>query len=156
MKDLKFTSLLSVLGLLTLAFPIFGVSSQSKAEGASCNAAVLSGEYGFQDIGTRKVEGATVSYDAVRTASFDGKGNHSGKGFVSIDGKVAAYTVKGKYAVNNDCTFTVDAVQEFADGRPSQSYKQFGVVVRGGKEVLELQSTEGRNQAGKYQKVSNY
>ncbi len=157
LKKISSIYLLPVLGLLALNVLSVVTASESKAqEASSCNVAMVSGEYGFQDAGTRKVDGATVSYDAVRTASFDGKGNQVGKGFVSIDGKIVGYTVTAKYAITQDCTFTMDATQAYADGRPNQPYKQFGVVVRGGKEILELQTTGGKNQAGKYQRISNY
>lgn len=120
----------------------------------------IKGDYGFQDQGTRKVTNNgtvdVVSYSALRTASFDGNGNHIGKGFVSIDGKEVGYSVKGSYTVNSDGTFSMDATQNYEDGRPSQPYKQFGVVVRGGKEILVLQTTDGKNQNGKYQKMADY
>lgn len=125
------------------------------------NNSTLQGEYGFQDQGTRKVTNGdgtvtVVSYSALRTANFDGNGNHVGKGFVSIDGKEVGYTVTGAYKVNSDYTFAMDATQTYEDGRPSQPYKQFGVIVRGGKEILVLQTTDGKNQNGKYQKMVDY
>jgi hypothetical protein len=125
------------------------------------NNSTLNGDYGFQDQGTRKVTNtdgsvAVVSYSALRTASFDGNGNHLGKGFVSIDGKEVGYTVSGSYKVNSDGTFSMDATQTYEDSRPSQPYKQFGVVVRGGKEILVLQTTDEKNQNGKYQSMANY
>lgn len=116
----------------------------------------IKGDYGFQDQGTRQVEGNTVSYSALRTANFDGNGNHLGKGLVSIGGNEVGYTVKGSYKVNSDGTFSMDATQSYEDGRPSQPYKQLGVIVRGGKEILVIQTTEGKNQNGKYQKMTDY
>lgn len=109
---------------------------RAQAQGGSCNNALIEGSYGFQDTGTRKIDGGTVSYTAVRTANFDGTGKHIGTGIVSIDGEQVNYTVTGSYQVNSDCSFSMDATQSYADGRPSQPYKQFGVVVRGGKEIL--------------------
>ncbi len=120
-----------------------------------CNNATISGEYGLQDTGTRKVNDATVFYDAVRTANFDAEGNQEGSGFLSIDGNISAYTVTGTYQVASDCKFTLDGTQVFDDGT-TVPYKQFGVVVGGGKEILVLQTTNNRNQAGKYQRVSDY
>ncbi len=155
LKNIKFTHLLSVLGSLALIVPCFGIA-QIKAAESDCSVASISGDYGFQDQGTRKIGDETVSYSAVRTANFDGKGSTTGKGMLSIDGKIVAYSIAGKYAVNSDCSFTLEATQTFADGRPSQPYKQFGVIVRGGKELLELQVTGEKNQAGIYQRMSNY
>lgn len=120
------------------------------------SSSTLKGDYGFQDEGTRKVGNDLVSYSALRTANFDGNGNHVGKGFVSIDGNFVGYTVTGAYKVNSDGTFSMDATQSYEDGRPSQPYKQFGVVVRGGKEILVVQTTEEKNQNGKYQKMTDY
>jgi hypothetical protein len=120
------------------------------------NNSTLKGDYGFQDQGTRKEGNDLVSYSALRTANFDGNGNHVGKGFVSIDGNLVGYTVTGTYKVNDDGTFSMDATQSYEDGRASQPYKQFGVVVRGGKEILVVQTTEGKNQNGKYQKMTDY
>ena len=116
----------------------------------------IKGDYGFQDQGTRQDQGNTVSYSALRTANFDGNGNHLGKGLVSIGGNEVGYTVKGSYKVNSDGTFSMDATQSYEDGRPSQPYKQLGVIVRGGKEILVIQTTEGKNQNGKYQKMTDY
>lgn len=158
MKFQKLTVLLGVATFSSISIMIALGSHQvqAKEEGASgCSNKTIEGAYGFQDTGTRKVNGAIVSYDAVRTANFDG-GKHVGMGYLSIDGKEIGYTVTGTYAVKGDCTFTMDATQTYADGRPPQPYKQFGIVIRGGKEILELQTTEGKNQAGKYQKVANY
>ncbi|MEY3866987.1 MAG: hypothetical protein ACRCT1_15775 [Microcoleaceae cyanobacterium] len=121
----------------------------------------LKGGFGFQDQGTRKVTNAdgtvsTVSYSALRTANFDGNGTHTGKGFVSIDGQEVGYSVTGSYTVDNDGTFSLDATQSYEDGRASQPYKQFGVVIRGGNEILVIQTTHGKNQSGKYQSQTNY
>lgn len=159
---MKFQKLTVLLGMATFSSISIMVALgshqvQAKEEGANrCSNKTVEGSYGFQDTGSRKVDGATVSYDAVRTANFDGSGKHVGTGYLTIDGKEVGYTVTGSYAVKSDCTFTMDATQAFADGRPTQPYKQFGVVTRGGKEILELQTTAGKNQAGKYQRVANY
>jgi hypothetical protein len=125
------------------------------------NNSTVQGAYGFQDQGTRKVKQVDgkmgiVSYSALRTANFDGNGKHFGKGFVSIDGKEVGYVVEGGYEVKSDGTFYMDAHQSFEDGRPSQPYKQFGVVVRGGKEIMVIQTTDQKNQNGKYQRMIDY
>ncbi len=122
---------------------------------SGCNNATISGGYGFQDTGTRKVNGATVSYDAVRTANFDGEGNQQGSGFFSVDGAITGYTVNATYQVGSDCKFTSEGTQVYDDGT-TVPYKQFGVVVRGGKEILTIQTIDNRNQAGKYQRVTDY
>lgn len=158
MKLQKLTALLlmTTFSSTSILLALSSDPAQARERDNDCSNKTLNGDYGFQDAGTRKADGATVSYDAVRTANFNGRGKHVGTGFVSIDGTIVGYTVTGTYAVKSDCTFTMDATQTYADGRPSQPYKQFGVVVRGGKEVLEVQTTEGKNQAGKYQEVVNY
>ncbi|WP_027250013.1 hypothetical protein [Planktothrix agardhii] len=62
----------------------------------------------------------------------------------------------GTYKVNNDGTFSLDATQSYEDERPSQPYKQFGVVIRGGNEILVIQTTDSKNQSGKYQSQTDY
>ncbi|MBV8883389.1 MAG: hypothetical protein JO235_05235 [Chroococcidiopsidaceae cyanobacterium CP_BM_RX_35] len=128
---------------------------QVKAQGYVCNNATISGNYAYQTVGTRKTDRGTVSYDAVRTANFDGRGNQKGSGFLSIDGIIKGYKLNGTYQVGSDCKFTSEGSQVFEDGTTSP-FKQFGVVVRGGKEILTIQTLENRNQTGKYQKVTNY
>ena len=149
---LKYGALVTFLGVVSLAMaPV--VSAQYIY---LCSNATIAGQYGFQDSGSREIQGKTVQYDAVRTAQFSGEGKHEGKGYVSVGGKIQRYTVTGKFTVAGDCTFTMDATQTYADGSPPQSYKQFGVVVRGGKEILEIQITGDKNQSGKYQRMPDY
>jgi hypothetical protein len=146
-------TIVKVAGALAVAVSCYGVVGAAQA---ACSAATVSGEYGFSDNGTRSTLTGSVSYNAVRTATFDGKGATSGKGFVSVSGKISGYSIDGKYTVADDCTFTLTATQTYADGTPSNEYKQFGIVVRGGKEIVELQTTGQKNQSGKYQQVSSY
>lgn len=121
-----------------------------------CSNATIAGQYGFQDSGTREINGKTVQYDAVRTALFSGEGKHQGKGYYSIGGTIRPYTTTGKFTVAGDCTFTMDATTTYTDGTPPTSYKQFGVVVMGGKEILTIQMQDGRNQTGRYQRMLDY
>ncbi|MFM8241108.1 MAG: hypothetical protein ACKOAW_12455 [Actinomycetota bacterium] len=121
-----------------------------------CSNATIAGQYGFQDAGSMEINGKVVQYDAVRTAQFSGEGKHQGQGYISIGGKIKPYTSTGRFTVAGDCTFTMDITQTFTDGSPPSSTKQFGVVVRGGKEILTIQTAEGRNHTGKYQRMLDY
>jgi hypothetical protein len=46
---------------------------QDKEEGANCSNKTIQSTYGLDPV-TRKVDVATVSYTAVKTANFDGRG----------------------------------------------------------------------------------
>jgi hypothetical protein len=151
-RMLKSALLATVLGVGCLA-----MASVTSAQYIHvCSNATIAGQYGFQDSGTRDVNGKTVQYDSVRTAQFSGEGKHQGKGYFSVGGTIRMYTTTGKFAVAGDCTFTMDATTTYTDGTAPTSYKQFGVVVRGGKEILTIQMHEGRNQTGKYQRMIAY
>lgn len=146
-------------GVVWLAMTLTGARRDTSSSGQyihTCSNATIAGQYGFQDDGTRVVDGKMVPYSAVRTAQFSGEGKHEGKGYVSIGGHVTAYTVTGKFTVAGDCTFVMDAVQTYGDGTAATPYKQFGIVVHGGKEILELQTSSDRIQSGKYQKLTDY
>ena len=149
---LKSTVLAIALGFGCLAL----ASTASPQYVHVCSNATIAGQYGFQDSGTREVGGKLVQYDAVRTALFAGEGKHQGHGFISIGGKIKPYTSTGKFAVAGDCTFTMEITQTYTDGTPPDVAKQFGVVVMGGKEILTIQTAEGRNQTGKYQRMVAY
>ena len=43
-----------------------------------CSNATIAGQYGFQDSGSREVDGKSFQFDAVRTASSRGKGSMRG------------------------------------------------------------------------------
>ena len=149
---LKYGAQVAVLGVVWLAL----ASVASAQYVYLCSNATIAGQYGFLDTGEREIDGKIVPYDAVRTAQFSGEGKHEGKGYLSIGGKITRYTVRGTFTVAGDCTFMLEATQTFEDGSPPQSYKQFGVVVRGGKEILEIQITGDKNVTGKYQKMIDY
>jgi hypothetical protein len=121
-----------------------------------CSNATIAGQYGFQDSGSLAVDGKSFQYDAVRTAQFSGEGKHEGHGYISIGGNIKPYTVRGKFSVAGDCTFTMEFTQTYGDGTPPNTGKQFGVVVMGGKEILTIQTAEGRNYTGKYQRMIAY
>lgn len=110
MKPQKLTALLvtATFSTISILFALSPSHVQAEEGASSCSDKILNGAYGFQDAGTRKVDGATVSYEAVRTANFDGRGKHVGTGFASIDGKIVGYTVTGSYAVKADCTFSME------------------------------------------------
>jgi hypothetical protein len=149
---LKYGAQVAVLGVVWLA-----IASVASAQYVYlCSNATIAGQYGFLDTGEREIDGKLVSYDAVRTAQFSGEGKHEGKGYLSIGGKISRYTVRGTFTVVGDCTFTLDAIQTLEDGRPPQPYKQYGVVVRGGKEILAIQITSDKNQTEKYQRMVDY
>ena len=149
---LKYGAQVAFLGVVWLAM----ASVASAQYIYLCSNATVGGQYGFQDTGEREIDGKIVPYDAVRTAQFSGEGKHEGKGYLSIGGKITRYTVRGMFTVAGDCTFIMDATQTFEDGSPPQAYKQFGVVVRGGKEILVVQVTGDKNVVGKYQKMIDY
>jgi hypothetical protein len=149
---LKYGAQVTFLGVVWLAM----ASVASAQYIYLCSNATIAGQYGFQDSGTREIDGKDVPYGAVRTAQFAGEGKQEGEGYVSIAGDIKRYTVKGTFTVAADCTVTIEGTQTFADGSPSQSYKQFGVVVRGGKEILVIQTSGDKNQTGKYQKMLDY
>lgn len=150
---LKAVIAVSVVGSLVSPLSVRPVMANKVSN--SCNNATVAGAYGLQDIGSRKTKNGTVDYTAVRTAKFDGNGNHQGKGISSIDGVIRAYTITATYKVATDCTFELKGTQTFEDGT-STPYSQFGVVIRGGKEIIELQTISGRNQPGRYQRIENY
>ena len=149
---LKSGLLVTVLGLGWLAM----ASAASAQYIHVCSNATIAGQYGFQDSGTRDVDGKAVQYDAVRTGQFSGEGKHEGHGYVSVGGYIKRYTVRGHFTVAADCTFTMEFTQTYADGTPANSAKQFGVVVRGGKEILTIHNADGRNYTGKYQRMIAY
>ena len=64
--------------------------------------------------------------------------------------------MRGKFFIAGDCTFTMEFTQTYGDGTPPNSGKQFGVVVMGGKEILTIQTAEGRNYTGRYQRMIAY
>src|SRR5262245_20429017 len=141
--------LVALVGVVWLAASIVArrdVTPASSQYIHTCSNATIAGQYGFQDDGIRIVDGKEVQYTAVRTAQFSGDGKHEGKGYLSIGGNIKKYTVQGKFAVAGDCTFTMEATQTLADGSPPVTYKQFGVIVRGGKEILEIQTSIGKIQ----------
>jgi hypothetical protein len=151
----------AVIGAAVLAAAVVFLGWRPNTRAASthyihtCSNATIAGQYGFQDEGTRIVDGKEVPYAAVRTAIFSGEGKHEGKGYASIGGKVRTSTVVGTFKVHGNCTFTMDAVQTYDDGT-SNAYKQFGIVVRGGKEIAVLQTSADKVQSGRYQKMTDY
>src|SRR5438552_16016833 len=134
---LKYGARVTFLGIVWLAM----ASVASAQYVYLCSNATIAGQYGFQNSGEREIDGKLVQYDAIRTGQFSGEGKHEGQGYLSIGGKVKEFTVRGTFTVAGNCTFTMDATLTFADGSPPESYKQFGAVVRGGKEICTTQRT---------------
>lgn len=118
-----------------------------------CGAASIAGDFGFQAQGTRNQGRRQQNFYVVRTASFDGQNKTVGKGMANVAGRLLPYSIEGTYTVGADCSVTIDATQTFGDGKP-EPYKQFGVLVNGGDEIMVIQTnmTGGRSQIGRYEK----
>lgn len=155
---------IAICALSTLAFSFtlnpWKVQAQSSSEDGSysynrrarCTNETLKGLYGYIDQGFRGTQAPFTPFDAVRTSDFDGKGNFTGTGYLSQGGVIQQYTTNGTYNVNSDCTVTITNTLTFPDGTQSQPSTQFGVIVNGGKKVLQIQLTPGRNESGYYER----
>ena len=123
-------------------------------ERTDCTNATLKGGYGYIDSGSRGTQATTfVPFNAVRTSNFDGNGNLEGQGYLSQGGVVLQYTTTGTYKVASDCSVTLTNTLTFPDGTTSIPGSQFGVIVDGGRKVLQIQTAPFGNDSGYYERI---
>ena len=130
-----------------VGFPSGALPKVHAQEGAlqdgreSCSLETLKGGYGltFHGLGTSGPVpapiGAFIPVAGVGTVTFDGNGNLSLSETVSFGGKVAPLTTPGTYAVNPDCTGSLQAV--------NAAHLNF-VIVHNGREILAINTDQGR------------
>ena len=109
----KSMNFLRMSSIVLLFVAIFAVGSASSA---SCSDATLKGVYGFVSSG---FGGDGTPRALVSQFTADGKGNLSGTGTKSKDGKIVTGTVTGTYSVAKNCTGSVtftDQDGEVRDG----------------------------------------
>jgi hypothetical protein len=82
----------------------------------------------------------------VGQVTLDGKGNITGSGTFSVGGVISSNAVRGTYAVNGNCTGTVQIVP---NGGSPLNFNS--VVVEGGKQVLLIESDNNTTVSGEVQ-----
>lgn len=111
-----------------------GNGTKIEAQG-KCNAATLSGTYGYQGTGDITLDGKTHSLVEIGIMSFDGAGSVTATYSAAAAGAVERLTFTGKYELGEDCTanfsFTVagsNYVTNFvvANGGNSLYYSEVG------------------------------
>ena len=135
------------------AQPTQRVQESPYTQQTDCTNATLKGAYGYIDSGFRGTEAPFTPFNAVRTSVFDGNGKFQGQGYLSQGGAINQYTTTGTYKVESDCTVSITNTLTFTDGTTSQPSSQFGVIVNGGRKVLQIQLTSGRNESGYYERI---
>jgi hypothetical protein len=87
-----------------------GVAPSAKADNKGCSAATLKGTFADQDNGVITAPPALAGpFAGVFTQTYDGNGNLTATGMVSLNGAIIPAAYKGTYTVNSDCsgTYTV-------------------------------------------------
>lgn len=120
---------------------------------SSCSNASMKGLYVHTSSGFRGTADPFTPFTAVRTAELDGSGKVKGHGFLSLGGDVKEYRIEGTYETSPDCSIAFSNSIISDDGKLSQSSKQFGLIVDGGKKVYYIQQTPGRNETGIYERI---
>ena len=83
------------------------VAPMAKADGKGCSNATLKGTFADKDTGFLTAPPAMAGpFAGVTTQTYDGNGNITAAGIVSLNGAIVAVAQKGTYTVNPDCTGT--------------------------------------------------
>src|SRR5690242_11920565 len=83
------------------------VAPAAQAQGRSCSDTTLKSTYADKDTGFLTAPPSMAGpFAGVNRETFDGNGNMTGAGFVSLNGNIVPQTFKGTYSVNPDCTGT--------------------------------------------------
>jgi hypothetical protein len=133
------SSLRLVLGALT-AFAIAPFAVQARHNTHTCTNESLAGEFGFTAHGTTVPAlglqaPLTGAFASSGSATFDGSGHFTLTATSSFNGVIQGpATVTGTYTVNSDCSYTSKA---------SNGVTFRAVIVKGGHELLILQTTPG-------------
>lgn len=115
-------------------------SSAKGDEEGTCSNRTLRGDYGFAAEGQILAGPVTGPLRAVGLTNFDGKGNLTRTEFATINGVTVSTqwrSATGTYAVNPDCTGSMEIVPE--DGSPRRRLRL--VAVRHGREVRAVEET---------------
>lgn len=91
--------------LMIISFVALLTGLAPAAHAAKCSTATAAGTYGFSDSGTVVGVGPRA---AVGQLTLDAAGNIKGTVIASLNGSVGTNGVSGTYAVNPDCTGTVN------------------------------------------------
>ncbi len=122
-------------------FMQMGFNSQAWA-GEGCSEATLNGAYGFHRWG---VTPQGVLLDEVALGNFDGQGNFTSEGTLSLGDEISRTSFAGTYVVNPDCSY----IGYNSDG--VEIYR--GVIVDGGKEAFLLRMNPGVHQRASLKKL---
>jgi len=89
---------------------MLSMASLASAQGQSCSAARMAGEYGHILSGVvyppTLPPGTAVAFEAVGKTTIDKDGNITGTQHSSLGGTVSKETIRGSITFNDDCTIT--------------------------------------------------
>jgi hypothetical protein len=113
-----------------------------------CTTASLKGNYGFTASGYFPNGAGNAPIVATGVTTLDGEGNVTATVTASFNGDVQTFPYTGTYSVNPDCTGSVTAT-------PGSGLANFSiVVVRGGAEILGMDSDPGNTWTIDFKKTS--
>ena len=113
-----------------------------------CTAASLKGNYGFTASGYFPNGAGNAPIVATGVTTLDGEGNVTATVTASFNGDVQTFPYTGTYSVNPDCTGSITPT-------PGSGLANFSiVVVRGGAEVLGMDSDPGNTWTIDFKKTS--
>ena len=83
------------------------IAPMAKANDKGCSIVTLRGTFADKDTGFLTAPPAMAGpFAGVSTQTYDGNGNITATGMVSLNGMIIPVTQKGTYTVNSDCTGT--------------------------------------------------
>jgi len=113
-----------------------------------CTTAGLKGNYGFTGIGFFSIGSENGPIVATAVATLDGESNVTATVTASFNGDVQTFPYTGTYSMNPDCTGSITAT-------PGSGLANFSiVVVRGGAEILGMDSDPGNTWTIDFKKTS--
>ena len=106
-KTMKRSAIKTFFAIAAGTAAFLGVAPAGQAQGRTCSNMTVRGAFADKDTGVLTAPPAVAGpFAGVSRETFDGNGNMTGAGMVSLNGNIVAQTFKGTYTVNPDCTGT--------------------------------------------------
>jgi hypothetical protein len=121
--------------------------TQAPAMANTCDNALIAGAYSTSVQGFGGTAAPFVPVSVVSKRVFDGHGNTSNAGYISVAGVATAYSGTGKYQVNADCTFSIVSTSTIGPNT------QFGVITDNGNKLFTTRLDRGYSTTAEYDRI---